>query len=171
MRLRMGRLGAGYFKDLGSSVDHKLRWGSTIYCRTGVLPDVLWFSVDNATGIAALVNTADVNGNVVWELAGFLEGEEAVALVTEEGFRPYLEQRQWQPTEADGPFYVPPPRAITGGMLSYGTLQIPLRDVASMASHLVVARRIYMLGRASSLSMGRLEVVPAEAVPALFADD
>lgn len=101
---------------------------------------------------------------------GYLEDDEAVLVVTEHAFGEYWGARQWHPTEADGPFFRRPPGVIVGGDMTNCSLQIPLADAIGMAAFLVVAKRIYVLRDGYGIGIDRLEVVPPNAVPALFLD-
>lgn len=170
MRMRTGRLNSGYFKNAGGLPSRYLRWKNEILLSTGVLSASNWFSVDNTTGLASMVNHNDVDGNVLWQLAGYLEGDEAVAIVREHEFVEYRGKRQWRPTAAEGPMYHRPPCVITGNDLTDCTLQIPLADVIELTGFLVVKRRIYALRILPDIGLERCEVVPPDAISSLFAD-
>lgn len=170
MRMEKGRLKTGYFKDNEVS---GLKWNGQILRATGVLSNTTWFSLDGTDRVARMANHRDIDATELVRLMGYLEGDEAVAIVAEHSITKYWGARQWNPPAWDGIGFGPqrPPGAIIGGDIGGCTLEILLEDCAAMASYLVVRGRMWILGAgAPEFGLTRVErIVDPAARAALFA--
>lgn len=149
MRMRTGRLAAGYF-DRRTDPDFMAEdWSEAFRGMT----NTAWFAVDTEAGTATEVNFRDFYASTGFVLMGYLEGDEAVAVVSEGEMLRWASARQ----ENRG---------------AWGTRPVVLaiEELVQMASFLVTREKVYVLGSAVTSPDPRVAHVSHGDVPALFAD-
>lgn len=149
MRMRTGRLAAGYFDRREEPDFMAAEWSDLFHGHT----NTAWFSVDTATGLATEVNFRDFYASTGFVLMGHLEGDEAVAVVDES------EMLRW--TDA---------RAENRGKWGTEPVVLAVEELARMASFLVTRERIHVLNARTGAPDPRVSYVDYRDVPALFAD-